>query len=122
MSNFIVRTGILPPAVSAFKNSPLKPGTPALVIKHPTGAWSFARYSHIGSITTRHLPEIGNYIIGKTNILLAETDVHGSTQHADGTKEAWIRPGVAYAGDSPIETVWMNNNTLYIYEVEGSRA
>ena len=94
---FQVKMAKMPDA--AFYPLGIKPGMPAVAIRHPSGPWTTAKYSSIDAMS--RLKTFGAYEVSGVTIQLCNTIVRGTTKSSSGL-EKWEKPALAYSGSAPV--------------------
>ena len=111
--SFHISVGKLPAGAASFRN--LKPGSPALVVKHPEGPWQSQPFKQVAYLDIAPgITDQVTYTVGDTEIRIGLGTAHGSTTQADGIKEIWQRPQLAYAPEDSLDTL-LDNGTLFIF-------
>ena len=102
---FYISVGELPSSVSEFSRHPPKPGSPAVVIKHPDSPWDTSPFVSLESLSKFDGEDLGCINLGGDTICFKETTIKGSTVQADGTVVEHVRPAVAYASDTTLDNL-----------------
>ena len=77
-------------------------GCRAVTIRHDDGPWTTAAYTSIDAM--HRLPVFAQFEIDGVRIVLAESVTNGATHKADGSRDEWTRPAMAYAGEADLLT------------------
>ena len=93
---------IEPLADASFYPDGVTVGMPAVTIRHDDGPWTTAAYTSIDAM--HRLPVFAQFEIDGVRIVLAESVTNGATHKADGSRDEWTRPAMAYAGEADLLT------------------
>ena len=105
MSDFDIQVGVLPGNISEFHGpAHLRAGDPALVIRHPSAAWTTSPYNTPLEDDPR-VQVLGTHAVGSIGITVGLTTSKGSTVLAQGTVEHWNRPAIAYYSPDKLESL-----------------
>ena len=115
--DFEIKIGEAP--YSTFKEFYLRPGSPALVVCHHGGPWTFSKFTSIEKMS--QFKETEDHEVNGVVVRFAETTVKGTTSHADGFLEVWTKPSIAYASDQQLANIWQGDGpsaVLYIIPIK----
>ena len=107
---FEIELSALPDEAGDFREHPVKVGTPALRIRHPSGEWTTMPFTT--PVQDAGLPMLGVYTIDGAEISCALTTVKGSTDNIP-----WQRPGVAYSANVRLDSLGddVDGGTVYLW-------